>query len=178
MDHVGRIFRPPSEAQSLLLQISLGCSHNKCTYCAMYEDKDFRIRDLDQSLEEFRAAGEPGARAPSGDERLEDGLADLVGDADAAICNGHPDAIADDPHFDLHRARRVALDRGFPSAWQTMVGYNGQIMPATRLLAGAYVLNLVFAVLAAIPAKIISHLAKQVRRARPAKKAANSAAAT
>jgi len=48
LDHVGRIFRPPSEAESLLLQISLGCSHNKCTYCAMYEldEQRFRIKPM------------------------------------------------------------------------------------------------------------------------------------
>jgi len=45
MHYEGYCIRPPSEADSILLQVTLGCSHNKCTFCGSYPDKRFKIKD-------------------------------------------------------------------------------------------------------------------------------------
>ncbi len=62
MDYVGRMYRPPSEAQSLLLQITVGCSHNRCSYCAMYRDKTFRTKSWAQVESDIEQAARIGPR--------------------------------------------------------------------------------------------------------------------
>jgi len=57
MRYEGRMFRPPSEARSYILQATIGCSHNLCTYCDMYRDKTFRVRELPEVLEDIEEAG-------------------------------------------------------------------------------------------------------------------------
>ncbi len=58
MRYEGKLYRPPSEADALILQATVGCSWNKCTYCDMYRDKPvFRLRPLEECLEDLRAAG-------------------------------------------------------------------------------------------------------------------------
>ena len=42
------VIRPPAEANSLIMQASIGCSHNKCTFCVTYKQKKFRIRDFNE----------------------------------------------------------------------------------------------------------------------------------
>lgn len=56
MRYEGRVFRPPSEAYSLIVQVTVGCSHNKCTFCDMYKEKRFHLRKLEDVLEDFNIA--------------------------------------------------------------------------------------------------------------------------
>ncbi|XXJ21500.1 radical SAM protein [Desulfovibrio caledoniensis] len=50
MDHQGTIIRPPSEAGSVLLQVTLGCSHGRCAFCGAYLDKRFAIKPRETVL--------------------------------------------------------------------------------------------------------------------------------
>src|SRR6476659_7170883 len=56
MRYEGKLYRPPSEADAYILQATIGCSWNRCTYCDMYSDKVYRERDTDAVLEDLRTA--------------------------------------------------------------------------------------------------------------------------
>ena len=56
MRYFGDVYRPPSEARSLIVQVTYGCSHNTCAFCSMYKAKRFALRPLEEILEDFHAA--------------------------------------------------------------------------------------------------------------------------
>ncbi len=94
MRYEGNIFRPFSEASSYLLQCTVGCSHNKCTFCGMYKDKKYRVRSLGEIKEDISMA-----RAELGDPEK------------VFLCDG--DAIAIDTETLL--AILAELRSAFPS---------------------------------------------------------------
>ncbi len=56
MRYEGLVYRPPSEAGSLIIQATVGCPHNKCAFCTMYEGKKFKIRPVADIKEDLDMA--------------------------------------------------------------------------------------------------------------------------
>ena len=60
MKYEGMIYRPPSEANSLILQVTVGCSYNGCTFCHSFRDRTFRIKSFDEIKEDIDQASSFG----------------------------------------------------------------------------------------------------------------------
>lgn len=76
MRYEGIVYRPPSEAASLIIQITVGCARNTCRFCYMYKSKNFRIRPYEDIIEDLKMARE---RYPMGVRRI------FLADGDALI---------------------------------------------------------------------------------------------
>lgn len=62
MHYTGQVYRHPMEAKSHLLEVTVGCSHNKCKFCTMYRDTPFKTSPLDhikEDIKELRSLGYP-----------------------------------------------------------------------------------------------------------------------
>lgn len=56
MNYEGAVYRPPSEAYSLIIQATVGCSHNGCIFCNMYKDKNFHVKKIEVVLNDLKTA--------------------------------------------------------------------------------------------------------------------------
>lgn len=64
MKYEGIVYRPPSEARSLIIQVTIGCAHNGCTFCTMYKEKKFRIRSREEIFADLHGAAERYGNLP------------------------------------------------------------------------------------------------------------------
>lgn len=95
------VFRPPAEWRSLILQVTIGCSWNRCTFCEMYQDKTFRARPIQDITEELDTIVKLGGAHHVRDVFLADGDA-------MTLPTGHLEEILDAISARLPKVRRVS----------------------------------------------------------------------
>jgi len=100
IEYEGTLYRPPSEADSLILQATVGCSWNRCAFCAMYREKQFRVRPIEELDTEIRWARD---RMGTGVRKV------FLADGDALIAKpSYLHAILDRLRTAFPRLRRVS----------------------------------------------------------------------
>lgn len=123
MRYKGSVYRPPSEARSLIVQVTYGCSHNTCAFCSMYKAKRFELRPMEEILEDFQMARRQYSRVgrifladgdalirPAADlERILDTVAALFPECERVTCYASPGSIQKRTPEELHRLREKNL---------------------------------------------------------------------
>lgn len=119
MRYFGSVYRPPSEARSLIVQVTYGCSHNTCAFCSMYKAKQFRLRPMEEILEDFRMArqaysvvrrifladGDALIRPAADLERILEYIAQLFPECERVTCYASPSSIHKRTPEELKRLR-------------------------------------------------------------------------
>ena len=123
MRYFGSVYRPPSEARSLIVQVTYGCSHNTCAFCSMYKAKQFRLRPMEEILEDFRMArqaystvgrifladGDALIRPAADLERILEYIAQLFPECERVTCYASPSSIHKRTPEELKRLRERNL---------------------------------------------------------------------
>ena len=77
MHFTGLTYRPPYEADSLLLQVTVGCSHNKCSFCTMYRDTPFSVEPMEQIRADLAEAKALAKQSPFIKEHISQAILDI-----------------------------------------------------------------------------------------------------
>ena len=123
MRYFGSVYRPPSEARSLIVQVTYGCSHNSCAFCSMYKAKKFTLRPMEEILEDFRLARQAYSKVgrifladgdalirPAADlERILEVIAELFPECERVTCYASPSSIHKRTPEELKRLRERNL---------------------------------------------------------------------
>ena len=123
MRYFGSVYRPPSEARSLIVQVTYGCSHNTCAFCSMYKAKKFTLRPMEEILEDFRLARQAYSKVgrifladgdalirPAADlERILEEIAELFPECERVTCYASPSSIHKRTPEELKRLRERNL---------------------------------------------------------------------
>jgi radical SAM superfamily enzyme YgiQ (UPF0313 family) len=100
MRYHGMVIRPPSEADSYILQVTYGCSHDRCTFCGTYFDKPFQVRPIAEVLEDIALAG----------QEIPDTRRVFLADGNALVLDaGRLGTILDALAHALPRLRRIGI---------------------------------------------------------------------
>ncbi len=123
MRYFGSVYRPPSEARSLIVQVTYGCSHNTCAFCSMYKAKKFTLRPMEEILEDFRLArqaysvvrrifladGDALIRPAADLEKILEYIAELFPECERVTCYASPSSIHKRTPEELKRLRERNL---------------------------------------------------------------------
>lgn len=123
MRYYGSVYRPPSEAHSLIVQVTYGCSRNTCAFCSMYKDKRFALRPLEEVLEDFQIArdvyrhvgrvfladGDALVRKADDLYRILDAVRELFPECERVTCYASPASIRIRTDAELQTLREKGL---------------------------------------------------------------------